>query len=96
MGQSEGKAKLSRKRNSIEISAEILRVAMSGVRKSHIVYKVNLNFKIVNKYLDHLVRSGLITVSSDRNRIFSTTDKGHRYLDNFEAFESLLKSSNLM
>ena len=47
-----------RKRSEIEILADILRVAESGARKSHIVYKANLNFKIVEGYLNILRNSG--------------------------------------
>ena len=80
------------KRNDIEISAEILKVAMNGARKSHIVYKANLNFKIIRKYLNNLEKSGLITSSPDKNKIFSTTKKGREYLDHFEAFEDFTKN----
>ena len=42
---------MSRKRSSYEISADILKVALRGAKKSHIVYQANLNFSIVKGYL---------------------------------------------
>ena len=84
-------AKLSRKRSDIEISAAILRVARGGARKSHIVYKANLNFKMVKKYLDRLRESGLITGPACGSKVFRTTEKGAKYLDYFEGFKDYMK-----
>lgn len=53
---------MSAKRSDIEISAALLGVAMNGAKKSHIIYKANLNFKIGKKYLDRLINSGLLWV----------------------------------
>ena len=81
---------MSRKRNSIEIYAAILKAARNGARKSHIVYKANLNFKIVKSYLDHLRQSGLISGPDNQNRVFRTTNKGIEYLDYFEGFSNYM------
>ena len=81
----------SKKRNDVEISADILRVAMTGAKKSHIVYQTNLNFKLLDKYLELLTKNDLITSPSD-NKTFKTTEKGLRYLDHFEGFQKYLKS----
>ena len=82
---------MGKKRSEIEILADILRVAMEGAKKSHIVYKANLNFEIVRKYLDILEKSDLIIGPEGRNRIFSTTEKGIKYLNHFEAFRDYMK-----
>ena len=80
------------KRSEVEISADILRLAMSGVRKSHIVYQANLNFEIVKKYLDILKKSNLISGPCE-NKVFKTTEKGLKYLDHFEGFQKYVKDS---
>jgi predicted transcriptional regulator len=36
-----------KRRSNIEISADILKVALHGAKKSHIVYRANLNFEVV-------------------------------------------------
>ena len=82
---------MSKKRSDIEILADILEVAKSGAKKSHIVYKANLNFEIVKNYLDLLQRSGLITGPDGKDKLFSTTEKGTKYLDHFEAFKDYMK-----
>ena len=83
--------KMGKKRSDIEILADILKVAKCGAKKSHIVYKANLNFEIIKGYLDRLTESGLIMGPDGTNRIFSTTDKGIKYLDHYEAFKNYMQ-----
>jgi predicted transcriptional regulator len=80
---------MSRKRSNFEISADILKVAMGGARKSHIVYKANLNFEIVKSYLKELTSSGLLQSPDQGNKLFTTTEKGIeyiKYLDGMKQF----------
>jgi len=81
----------NRKRNGIEICADILMVAKKGAKKSHIVYKANLNFKLLNKYLDQLRNSDLI-VKSTKNNLFKTTEKGIEYLNHFRELRDFFLS----
>lgn len=71
------------RRNDLDICADILRVARTGVNKTRIVYQANLNFKIVEKYLQRLVAGGLLKQTRDRR--FVTTEKGFAFLEQFEA-----------
>ena len=82
---------MSRKRSEIEISADILRVARNGAKKSHIVYKANLNFKLIKKYLNRLEKAGLIIMGSKgEGRVFKTTERGAEYLDHFNGFKDYM------
>ena len=77
---------MSRKRSNLEISAAILRVARYGARKSHIVYKANLNFSIIKDYLHDLTSSGLLS-ASQQGKLFTTTEKGMAFLNYFEGMK---------
>jgi len=77
-----------RKRNFLEITAEILKVALNGAKKTHVVYKANLNFKILQEYLDRMSEAGLITY---KNGEIKTTDKGIDYLQQYSEFMKLVK-----
>lgn len=79
------------KRSEVEIYANILEVARDGAKKSHIVYKANLNFKIVKKYLGTLNRASLITVPEERGKLFWTTEKGFKYLDHYKGLKEYMK-----
>jgi predicted transcriptional regulator len=71
------------RRNDIDICADILQVAKSGAKKTHLVYKANLNFEIVKKYLRRLSEQSLI---SSENGQYFTTEKGVKFLDNYQEF----------
>jgi predicted transcriptional regulator len=81
---------MNKKRNDMEILAEILSVAKYGARKSHIVYKANLNFEIIKNYLYRLEEAGLITGPNGKERVFNTTEKGIKYLGHFEEFKNYM------
>ena len=72
---------MSRKRGNLEVSADILKVAIGGTKKSHIVYQANLNFAIINEYLAHLAHSGLLTVPANGSNLYTTTDKGIAFVN---------------
>lgn len=77
----------SRKRNSSEIVAEILRIAQRGAKKIRIVYKANLNFKMLDEYIKKLEESGLVTGYQDDDRLIRTTEKGKEYLQKYSELE---------
>ena len=70
------------RRNDLDICADILRVSRSGAKKTQIVYKANLNFKIVKKYLRRLIENGMLEPPRD-DRLFTTTNKGVNFLDQY-------------
>ena len=83
---------MSKKRTSDELCAEILRVATNGAKKSHLVYQTNLNFSIIEKYLNVLVNSKLITGPSSSRGIFKITDKGLKCLELLKGFQRNIES----
>jgi predicted transcriptional regulator len=62
-----------KRRSRTDIAVDILRVAMNGAKKTHIVYEVNLNFNIAQKYLEMLNEKELIR---QENGLFITINKG--------------------
>jgi len=72
-----------KKRDSLGISADILRLATSGAIKTRIVYGANLNFKIVEGYLSRLTNLGLLE-NRDGRRRYRTTEKGLSFIQRYE------------
>jgi predicted transcriptional regulator len=64
------------RRSRTAISVEILRAALEGAKKTHIVYRANLNFEVVNRYLSLLQENGLI---EQKGNMYVTTDKGKEF-----------------
>lgn len=64
------------RRSKNEVAVDILRVAMNGATKTHIIYDTKLNYIVVQKYLEMLIEKELI---KQENRRFITTAKGKTF-----------------
>ena len=73
------------RRNNLDICADILQVSQSGAKKTQIVYKANLNFMIVKKYLGNLIEKGFMEKNDNH---YFTTNKGVNFLESYEEFSS--------
>ncbi len=65
------------RRHKIDIAADIIALAMSGVKKTSIVYQANLNFTIFGEYLKLLSEKGFVELD---NGLVYTTDRGIDFL----------------
>jgi predicted transcriptional regulator len=68
-------------RGKIQIMGDVLTLATSGIKKTHIMYKANLSYEQVHLYLSELMGKRLVTqdVSGD-GVVYRTTDKGREFL----------------
>ena len=64
------------RRSRIDITVDILKVAMNGAKKTQIVYQANLNHNLAKKYIVLLTEQDLI---KHQEGIFTTTEKGRAY-----------------
>jgi predicted transcriptional regulator len=70
-------------RSRIQIAADILEIARSGSRKTRIMYQGNLSFDLLQKYLEMLVRFGLLEIHGGPEKNYVATDKGRRFLEDY-------------
>ncbi|MGD2200308.1 MAG: winged helix-turn-helix domain-containing protein [Candidatus Bathyarchaeota archaeon] len=75
------------RRNDLDICADILKVAQGGAKKTQIVYKANLNFKIVKRYLNRLIENDMLNPMEEK-RLYATTSRGEEFI---EQYGSLIK-----
>ena len=68
------------KRDKYDIMAIILSAAKGGIKKTPLVYKSNLNFKLMHKYTKILVEIGYLTFNKQH---FFTTENGRMYLKHY-------------
>ena len=61
----------------MDICADILNIARGGAKKTHLVYKANLNFNIVKKYLRKLTNQSLIL--SENGHYITTEEEDETY-----------------
>lgn len=85
------------KRDSITILADILKaVSLSkSSRKMAIVYKANLNFERIKRYLDFLIATGLIENIAPLNESesYRITVKGREFLEGYSRLVNSLKTT---
>jgi predicted transcriptional regulator len=72
------------KRSTIGLIVDILEVACNGATKTEIVYRANLNFKQVQKFLDFLIKKGLLVTSSNKRKRYMTTEKGKEFINRYK------------
>jgi predicted transcriptional regulator len=68
-------------RGKIQIMGDVLGLATSGIKKTHIMYRANLSYEQVHLYLGELIGKRLIAqdVSPD-GVVYRTTTKGREFL----------------
>ncbi len=76
-----------KKRNGLEIIAEMLEASRDGCRKTKIMYSANLSYDLLTGYLSILVESGLL--EADKDRRFFLTIKGEDYLREFRELQEI-------
>jgi predicted transcriptional regulator len=81
-------------RGKIQIMGDVLALATSGIRKTHIMYKANLSYEQVHLYLGELIGKRLIEqdVSPD-GVVYRTTEKGRDFLLNYTRLVELLEEA---
>ncbi len=78
-------------RNKIEVVADVLVAAREGAKKTHIMYRGNLSFKLVNAYLSVATKAGLISLDNASGH-YMATEKGQAFLDRFKKYRRLVSS----
>jgi predicted transcriptional regulator len=83
-----------KRRDRHDIVVEILKTAIDGKIKTHIMYKAKLSYAQLNEYLPLLVEKGFLENTSIKQkkslkRVYKTTQKGQAFLDNFSSIKKL-------
>lgn len=81
---------LTAKRNSLEITAEILSLCRHPQNKTQVMYKTNLSWKMLHKYIFELQSRGLLKEARYSLTKYETTEKGHRFVEKWRELVKLL------
>jgi len=71
----------------LEICADLLHAAEGGARKTQLVYRANLNFSIIGRYLSVLTKNGLLDADPP---LYVATEKGKEFLRLFDLMLSCM------
>jgi len=85
------------RRSEVEIICDILETCLDGTAKTSVVYRTNLNFTRLNKYVNMLLGMRYISLSvvcgggngSEMKIVYSTTEQGKSFLANFVNMQKL-------
>ena len=81
-------------RSRFDIIALILRGAVEGSAKTRLMYLAYVSYNQLDEYLDFLMKTGLLaetpTHQAKSKRLYTTTEKGLRFLLKYEELAALL------
>jgi predicted transcriptional regulator len=72
-------------RRRLDIIADILSVVTGSAKKTHIMYRANLSYAVLQKYLAEMTSASLISFE-DENQCYVLGDKGRAFLDVYEEY----------
>src|SRR5688572_21566609 len=73
------------RRDKLDIILRILEIGNSPVKKTHILYKAGINFYQLTRYLDLLLKTGMMEEIQEPHNAFRTTEKGRVMMNLFSA-----------
>jgi predicted transcriptional regulator len=71
----------------LDIILRILAIGSSPVKKTHILYKAGINFYQLTRYLDLLLKTGMMEQINEPYLAFRTTEKGRVMMNLFGQIE---------
>jgi len=77
------------RRHKFDIIAEILKLSTNGMKKTQLVYSSNINFNMLNKYLEPLMAKGFIELSGG---LYYTTPGGFEFLYMYDKLMNVWKN----
>lgn len=90
---------MNKKRTRLEVIKDILEVIKSKngrIKPTHILYKSNLSYIMMEEYLDELKEKGFIVeLSRGNSRTYQITDKGIQYLAKYSVIANFTESFGL-
>lgn len=90
---------MSKKRDKYEIIYDILITIQErgkSIKPTHILYKSNLSHQMLTAYLAEIKEKGFLIESSDRGkRMFILTEKGYKYIADYQSVRNLMESYGL-
>jgi predicted transcriptional regulator len=83
---------MGRRRGEVQIIMDILDISLKGVKLTHIMYKANLSYSSLRKYLLAALNQGLIckTNDGDGSVVYRATEKGKSLLKELRCVKDYL------
>jgi predicted transcriptional regulator len=90
---------MGKKRTRLEVMHDILEVIKNRngkIKPTHILYKSNLSYQMMEEYLDELIKKGFILEKkTERSRTYILTEKGFTFLSKYGVIKEFTDSFGL-
>ena len=85
---------MGHRRGEVEILRDILDISLKGVKVTHLMYKANLSYSTLRKYLLTMLKRGLITkvYNADGSVVYHPTEKGKIVLNRLKEVKYILSA----
>lgn len=85
-----------RRRTSVEIIADMLRVGENGAGKTEIMYSANMSYNQNEKYMDYLISEGFLDKINLGNSVvaYKVSDSGLKLLKTIDTLMEMLNSNS--
>ncbi|MEM2971640.1 MAG: winged helix-turn-helix domain-containing protein [Candidatus Bathyarchaeia archaeon] len=82
------------RRGEVQILMDILTLSLKGVKATHLMYKANLSYSTLRRYLSAALKQNLIekVCSDDGSVVYYITDKGKLLLERLKEVKYVLHS----
>ncbi|MEM2995108.1 MAG: winged helix-turn-helix domain-containing protein [Candidatus Bathyarchaeia archaeon] len=82
------------RRGEIQILMDILTLSLKGVKATHLMYKANLSYSTLRRYLSAALKQNLIrkVCGDDGSVVYYITDKGKLLLERLKEVKYVLHS----
>ncbi len=79
------------KRDKFAIMLDILNISRTPIKRTHVLYKANINFYQLTRYLDLLTKVGMIQSVESPFKGYRITEKGLQFIKMFESASDGIK-----
>jgi predicted transcriptional regulator len=90
---------MNKKRTRLEVMHDILEVVKNRngkIKPTHILYKSNLSYQMMEEYLNELISKGfLVEQRLKKGRTYSITEKGMNFLSQYSMIKDFTVSFGL-
>ena len=90
---------MNKKRNRLEVIKDILEVIRNKngrIKPTHILYKSNLSYQMMEDYLNELIEKGFILEKKQtKGKTYFITEKGINYLNQYKMISDFTTSFGL-
>ena len=85
--------RMGRRRGEVVILMDVLSIALKDVRVTHLMYRANLSYSTLRKYLFAALDKGLIgkVHNNDGSVVYRTTEKGKVALEKLRDVKNCLR-----